>query len=109
MVLEQINHSCITILLAALDRWKEALEKGNNINAVYLDFVKAFDSVQHKKFLLQLKGYGIDKNTLNWIEAFLSDCRQRGCIKQTSSAEPREKWYPTRYCSWPRPIYCFHK
>ena len=50
------GHSCTTDFLAALDRSKEALDKGNNVDVVYLDFAKAFDSVPHKRLLLKLKG-----------------------------------------------------
>ena len=85
------GHSCTTNLLAALDRWTEALDKGNNVDAVYLDFAKAFDSVPHKRLLLKLKGYGIDKNTLHWIEGFLSHRRQRVCINGMASS-----WAPVK-------------
>ncbi len=35
---------------------------------VYLDFVRAFDSVVHRFLLGKLKSSGIDRAVLNWIE-----------------------------------------
>jgi len=37
------GHSCVAQLLAVLDKWTEALDMGNNMGAVYLDFAQAFE------------------------------------------------------------------
>jgi len=39
------GRSSVTQPLAVLDKWTEALDMGNNMDAVYLDFTKAFHSV----------------------------------------------------------------
>ena len=41
------GRSCTTQLLAVLDKWTEAIEQGESIDAIYLDFAKAFDKVPH--------------------------------------------------------------
>ena len=71
------KRSCFTNLLHMLETWTSALDKGICIDAIYLDFSKAFDSVPHKRLLLKLKGYGIQEQLLSWITDFLSDRRQR--------------------------------
>ncbi len=38
---------------------------------VILDFSKAFDTIPHNKLLYKLKQYGINVNTLKWIDNFL--------------------------------------
>jgi len=53
------GRSCVTQRLAVLDKWTEALDMGNNMDAVYLHFPKAFDSVPHQRLLMKIKGYGI--------------------------------------------------
>jgi hypothetical protein len=41
-----------------------------------MGFAKAFDKVPHRRLLYKLKYYGIQENTLLWIQAFLSDRTQ---------------------------------
>ena len=53
------GRSCTTKLLAVLDAWSEALEMGVAVDAVYLDFSKAFNTVPHQRLLMKLDGYGI--------------------------------------------------
>jgi len=37
-----------------LDRWKDYLECGGQIDAVYTDFEKAFDKVPHRRLISKL-------------------------------------------------------
>ena len=32
-----------------MEKWTEILDKGEAINTIYMDFMKAFDKVPHKK------------------------------------------------------------
>ena len=48
------------------------LDKGNSADAVYLDFRKAFDTVAHERFLIKLKGYGVNGKVLSWVKAFFT-------------------------------------
>ena len=67
------GYSCVTQLIDVCDKWSEELDNKNSIDAIYLDFQKAFDSVPHQRLLLKLKGYGIQGRLLKWIENFLKD------------------------------------
>ena len=71
------GRSCVTQLLAVLDKWAEALDMENNIDAVYLDFANAFDSVPHQRLLMKLKGYGISGKIWKWLEDFLLQRNQQ--------------------------------
>ena len=51
--------SCITQLIEVYDKMAELIDDGKNIDVVYLDFKKAFDSIPHERLLLKTKGYGI--------------------------------------------------
>jgi len=53
------GRSCSTQLVACLDVWTAILDRGSNMDAVYLDFSKAFDSVPHHRLCLKLQQYGI--------------------------------------------------
>ena len=64
------GRSCTTQLLV-LDKWTEAIEQGDSVDAIYLDFAKAFNTVPHQRLLVKLAGYGIGGKVLQWIAAFL--------------------------------------
>ena len=63
-----------------------ALDEGGNIDTFYLDFAKAFDTVPHQRLLMKLRGYGIESRILTWIEAFLTDRRQRVVVNDSRSS-----------------------
>ena len=52
-------------LLKIIDDWTLAVEQRYEINAVYLDFMKAFDQVPHRRIIHKIKSYGIDEQTVN--------------------------------------------
>ena len=79
------GRSCVTQLLAVLDSWTLALDEGGNIDTIYLDFATAFDTVPHQRLLMKLRGYGIEGRILTWIEAFLTDRRQRVEVNDSRS------------------------
>ena len=55
----------------------EALDRGDDVDVIYLDFAKAFDKVPHQRLLAKLHGYGIQGKTHEWIRDFLSNRQQR--------------------------------
>jgi hypothetical protein len=79
------NKSCLTNLIETLDIVTETLSRGFNSILVYLDFAKAFDSVQHQLLMHKLAAYGINGKLFNWIKEFLSNRRQRVNIKGVNS------------------------
>ena len=76
-------------LFKALDDWTAELDKGYEVDIVYIDFQKAFDSVPQKKLLNTISKYGIKGKTLNWIPAFLTDRMQRVAVNESFL-----KWAP---------------
>ena len=48
-----------------------------HIDAIYCDFMKAFDTVPHQKLLKVLGFYDTPENLVTWIEDFLSERKQR--------------------------------
>ena len=74
------GRSCTTNLLRTHDAWTKLLDDGAKIDAVYLDFAKAFDSVPHQRLLVKLKEMGIDGQVHSWIKHFLKDRKQRVCV-----------------------------
>ncbi len=63
------RRSTITNLLSAEEAVIRWLDEGDTVDIVYLGFVKAFDSVNHRLLLIKLKCYGIAPSVINWIES----------------------------------------
>ena len=72
-------------LLKIIDDWNLAVEQGYEINAVYLDFMKAFDQVPHRRLIHKIKSYGIEEQTVNWIENFLNNRKQKVIVNGAQS------------------------
>ena len=66
------HHSCQTALIRIVDSWLSALDEGNVIGTVFLDFKKAFDLVDHKILLHKLKLYNFSNDALTFFESYLS-------------------------------------
>ena len=79
------KRSCSTQLLETVEDWTRALEEGDPVDALYLDFSKAFNSVPHQRLLLKLQSCGIRGRLLEWIRAFLTDRQQRVSINGAKS------------------------
>ena len=67
------GRSTITQLLVTLNDWLFSLDNDVPVDAAYMDFRKAFDTVPHQRLINKLKGYNINGPILQWIKSFLSD------------------------------------
>ena len=89
------GRSCVTQLLSTLYDWFAFLDQNIPVDAIYLDFRKAFDTVPHKRLLSKLSGYGVKSNLLSWIEDFLSNRTQYVSINgQCSESVPVSSGVP---------------
>ena len=81
------QRSCETQLLLTIHDFTSSLEAGDQLDAVVLDFSKAFNRVPHKHLCMKLEHYGIRGPALHWLENFLSDRTQQvildGCRSDT--------------------------
>jgi uncharacterized protein (DUF4415 family) len=80
------GRSCVTQLIETIEEWTKLLDEGHPIDAVYLDFAKAFDTVPHVRLIKKLNAYGVEGNVLGWIEDFLKDRKQRVAIGENVSS-----------------------
>ena len=80
------GRSCLTNLLETFTDWFEMFDNGHPVDAVFLDFRKAFDRVPHARLLFKLKKFGINGRLLTWIENFLKDRKQRVVLNKTESS-----------------------
>ena len=80
------RRSCETQLVVTIQELAKTQSEGKQIDAMLLDFSKAFDKVPHNRLLLQLDHYGIRGNTLQWIRHFLTDRTQQVLLEGTHSS-----------------------
>jgi hypothetical protein len=52
----------------------------------YMDFMKAFDKVPHRRLIKKMEGYGIGKRILNWVKDFLKNRKQNVSVNGAESA-----------------------
>ena len=69
--------SCLTNLLVFLEYVCKAVDKGEPVDAIYLDFQKAFDKVPHCRLMLKINALGIDGKVAGWIKDWLANRKQR--------------------------------
>ena len=67
----QGGRSCLSNLLDCMYDAYGMIDEDGEVDLIYLDFMKAFDSVPHKRLLSKLASYGIKGKTLDIINAFL--------------------------------------
>ena len=79
------GRSITTQLLEIMDQWTLAFDNNNQIDCLYLDFKKAFDSVSHKLLVYKLKMYNISESIISWIESFVHNRKQAVQISGTKS------------------------
>jgi len=60
--------------------------EGKAVNAVYLDFSKAFDTASHSILLEKLAARGLDRYTVCWIKNWLEGQAQRVMVNGVKSS-----------------------
>ena len=80
------RRSCVSQLISTLDDFANCLKNQQHIDAILLDFSKAFDKVDHEGLILKLEHLGIRNSLLNWIRSFLIGRNQRVVIEGKESS-----------------------
>ena len=62
------SKACVTNLRETFDIITDAINKGQNVDLILLDFAKTFDKVSHAKLLQKLEAYEVDSIFVNWIK-----------------------------------------
>ena len=64
----------------------QAIDNGDDVDVIYLDFCKAFHKMPHKRLLQKLQGYGIREKNHSWVKEFLSGREQQVIVNGSQSA-----------------------
>lgn len=79
------QHSCETAINDILYEWKESQNSSKIIIAVFLDFQRAFETIDTGILIQKLKKYGITGTTLNWFDNYLKNRKQVVKLGETIS------------------------
>lgn len=84
-------HSCETSINYVLADWKEAMESNKITVAVFLDFKRAFETLDRNILLEKLKAYGIHGSAIKWFQSYLEGRKQvvkfNGVISDSEDVE----------------------
>ena len=79
------NHSCQTQLVSFIEDIQLSMNNHKQVDLLFLDFSKAFDTVPHRRLLNKLTFYGIQGPILQWISSWLTKRNQRVVVDGESS------------------------
>jgi len=64
-------------LVYILRHWHQALENNCAVTAVFIDYAKAFDHVDHSIVIQKLLDLGVPKVLVRWLCSFLVEMQKR--------------------------------
>ena len=67
------DHSAAMALICLVDKISKAIENGEYVLGLFLDFSKAFDTVNYDILFMKLSHYGIRGCCLSWFKSYLLD------------------------------------
>ena len=99
------KRSCKAQLIITIHDLAVGLDRRQQVDAILLDFSKAFDKVPHHCLAVKLHDYCIRDKNLSWIQNFLADknqqvVQQKYLLMQLSHLGSHRVQYPDFSCSW---------
>lgn len=70
------KHSTSHALLSFVEKVANALDSSSHMVGIFLDYSKAFDTINHNILLYKLSHYGIRGKALEWFRSYLSNRKQ---------------------------------
>lgn len=75
-----------------MSEWRKELDDGNKIGVVFIDFKRAFETIDRQRLIKKLKYYRIDGNALKWFESYLENRTQQVKFGDTLSTKRKVKF-----------------
>ena len=69
------KHSCQMALVKLNDQWMTCLDMSGLVCALFVDFRKSFDEVDHSIWIKIISMYKIDKVSIKWFIPYLNNCQ----------------------------------
>ena len=81
------KHSTITAINQVLRHVYDAYDLGKSTSCSFIDYKKAFETLDHDILLQKLKIYGLTDRSLTWMSSYLAHRRHRVTCNRTTSRE----------------------
>jgi hypothetical protein len=85
----RLGYSCESQVITVCQDIADTLDKGDRMDAIIVDFSKAFDLVPHCRLLVKIANSGVDTRVVVWIREFLTGRMQRVRVGGELSDEAR--------------------
>ena len=86
-------------ILATIENLKRAIDENRISCGIFLDFSKAFDTINHNILLAKRNKYGIRGLPLEWLSSYVKEKRQYVKIGNNGSTQKTYQTAQTNYCS----------
>lgn len=80
------GYSTITQLVTIVHTFAKTLDMNGQIDAIFMDFSKAFDKVHHEKLIQKLKNINLPDILISWIQDYLTNRVQFVSVDGCSSS-----------------------
>ena len=80
------GYSTQQCLIALIEKWKSATDKGKSFGALLTDLSKAFDCLPHELLIAKLNAYGFSLAALRLVRSYFSNRKQRTKINESYSS-----------------------
>lgn len=88
----RVNHSCEAAIINIFDNWLKEVDKGNVVLCVFLDFKRAFETVDRSSLLEKLNRIGVRGTALKWFGSYLEDRSQLVKFRNVFSTKRKSKY-----------------
>ena len=65
------NHNAQYSLLKMIENWKKQLDNGEKVGLIFMDLLKAFDTINHSLLLAKLRVYVFSDQALSLLQSYL--------------------------------------
>ena len=96
----RLKRSTTTALIAYTHQVLESMNKGCVTGRVFLDFLKAFDTVDHLLLINKLKSLGVAGKGLEWFRSYLSGRVEQTMCVNALSPPAKSPWEYHKAAFW---------
>ena len=68
-----------------LEIWKNELDKGVYISAIFMDLSKVFETLNHNLLIAKLGAYGFERDSLSFMKNYSNDRQQQVRVNKNFS------------------------